>query len=171
LATGAHPRVQEIPGLEKRRALTAWEVLAGEKDITGPCLVLGAGLVGCETADYLSQRGMEVILVEVLPEISRGADGDTKAYFAMRFQKNHVKVYTGTELRRMEGKSAILKRGDEDIRVHAETVIFGVGAEPEDGLFDRLKALGLSVVKVGDCMKPRSILEAVKEGYQVGMNV
>ncbi len=171
LATGAHPRPQEIPGLEKSRTLTAWEVLAGEKDMTGPCVVLGAGLVGCETADYLSERGMEVILVEVLPEISMGADGDTKAYFGMKFQKNNVTVYTATRLQRVEGKQAVLKRGDEEIRVRAETVIFGVGAEPEDGLFDELTALGLSVVRIGDCVKPRNILEAVREGFEAGREI
>jgi 2,4-dienoyl-CoA reductase-like NADH-dependent reductase (Old Yellow Enzyme family)/thioredoxin reductase len=171
LATGAHPRSQDIPGLEKSRTLTAWEVLAGEKELKKTCLVLGAGLVGCETADYLSERGMKVILVEILPEIATGADADTKAYFDMRFQKNGVKVYTGTELRRVGKKTAVMQRGTEEIRIQFETLVFAIGAEPNDGLYDELVSSGTPVVKVGDCVKPRGILEAVQEGFQAGRSV
>ena len=171
LATGAHPRSQDIPGLEKSRTLTAWEVLAGEKELKKTCLVLGAGLVGCETADYLSERGMKVILVEILPEIATGADADTKAYFDMRFKKNEVEVYTNTELQRVEGETAIMRRGNEEIGVPVGTLVFAVGVEPNDGLYDELVSSGIPVVKAGDCGKPRGILEAVQEGFQAGRSV
>jgi NADPH-dependent 2,4-dienoyl-CoA reductase/sulfur reductase-like enzyme len=171
LASGASPRCVEIPGLRKNRSLTAWEVLAGKKEPKGDCLVLGAGLVGCETADTLSEKGVKVVVVEILPDIATGSDADTKTYFELRFQKNGVRVYRGTEVQRVEGKTAILKRGDEEIRLQAETVIFAVGAEPNDELHDELTASGKSVVKVGDCMKPRRILEAVKEGFEAGNHI
>jgi 2,4-dienoyl-CoA reductase-like NADH-dependent reductase (Old Yellow Enzyme family)/thioredoxin reductase len=171
LASGASPRCVEIPGLRKNRSLTAWEVLAGKRAPKGNCLVLGAGLVGCETADYLSEKGVKVVVVEILPEIATGADADTKTYFDLRFQKNGIKVYTGTEVQRIEGKNAILKRGDEEIRLQADRVIFAVGAEPNDGLFEELTALGPSVSKIGDCVKARTILDAVREGFEAGRNV
>lgn len=168
LATGAKPRTLDIPGLERSRAVTAWEVLSKEKGPEEPCLVLGAGLVGCEVADYLSDKRKKVILLEILPEIAMDADADTKTYFSLRFQKKGVKVYTRTELMRVDGKTATLKQGNEEIRVPVETVVFAIGAEPNDGLYDEFMSLGLSVVKIGDCVKPRTILEAVKEGFQAG---
>jgi NADPH-dependent 2,4-dienoyl-CoA reductase/sulfur reductase-like enzyme len=168
LATGAHPRSQDIPGLEKACTTTAWEILSGEKDPKGPCLVLGGGLVGCETADYLSEKGEKVILVEILPEIATGSDADTKTYFSLKFQKNAVKVYTDTELRRVDRKTAILQKGNEEIKIQVETVVFAVGAEPNDGLYNELISSGSSVIKVGDCVKPRTLLEAVQEGFKAG---
>jgi len=171
LASGAHPRSLAIPGLDKSRAVAAWEVLAGEKDPQEPCLVLGAGLVGCETADYLSEKGKKVILVEVLPEITMDSDGDTKAYFNMRFRKNNVTVYVGTELRRMDGKTAFLQKGTEETRVETETIIFAVGALPNDELYDKLVSSGLKVVKVGDCVKPRRLLNSVQEGFEAGRTI
>lgn len=171
LATGAQPRSQHIPGVEKIRTMTAWEILSGEKEPEGVCLVLGAGLVGCETADHLGERGMRVILVEVLPEIAAGADADTKTYFNMRFKEKGVEVYTGTELLGMERELAVLKQGSEKIRVQIGTLVFAVGAEPNDGLYDELVRAGIKVVKVGDCVKPRGILEAVREGFEAGRNV
>lgn len=171
LATGAKARALNIPGLENSFTVTAWEVLSGEKDPKGPCLILGAGLVGCETADYLSEQGRDVIIVEVLPETATGVDADTKTYFSLRFQKKGVKVHTGTELRRVERKTAILEKNKEEMRIPVETVVFAVGAEPNEGLYAELMSSGLSKVRVGDCVQPRSILEAVQEGFQAGRGI
>ena len=167
-ALGARPRLLEIPGLETNPSSTAWQVITEEAELQQPVLVLGAGLVGCETADQLSEQGKKVILVEVLPEIATGGDADTKAYFTLRFQKNGVRVYTGAELKRVEGKTALIQRGNEETRARVETVVFAVGAEPNDDLCDELISSGLPVVKVGDCVEPRTILEAMTEGFQAG---
>ena len=175
LAAGAHPREISIRGLEKERMISAWEVLGSKGDIREPILVLGAGLVGCETADLLSETGRKVIIAEVLPEIAPGQDGDTKAYFSLKFKKNGVEVLTGVELRSVEAEKAILQRGSEELRVQVGTVVCAVGAEPntlplspanggEGGVRGK-------VIKIGDCVQPRTILEAVREGFQAGRSV
>ncbi|RPJ03806.1 MAG: hypothetical protein EHM36_11745, partial [Deltaproteobacteria bacterium] len=171
LATGARPAILHIPGVEKSEALTAWDVLSQARKAEGPCLVLGAGLVGCETADFLSEQGKKVVLAEVLPETATGADGDTKAYFNLKFQKNHIEVYTSTALLRVEGKTAVLKRGDEEMKIEVETVIFAVGATPETGPDSELLSSIPTVIKVGDCVKSRTILDAVREGFDAGRSV
>ncbi len=170
LAAGSKPRVFEIPGLAASRSLTAWDILSGKKDAKPLCLVLGAGLVGCETADFLAEQGKKVILVEVLPEMCVGADGDTKAYFNLRFQKHGVKVFTSTELYRVEGKTAVLRHGKDETRIEIGDVIFAVGALPEE--VDKAYASSVPVVlKVGDCVKPRNILESVREGFDAGRSI
>ncbi len=171
LATGARPRTFDIPGLEKSRALTAWDVLSEAKKVEGPCLVLGAGLVGCETADFLSEKGKKVFIVEVLPEMAAGADGDTKAYFDLKFRKKNVKVYTSTRLVKLDGKTAILKHRDDEIKVEAETVVFAVGAAPDEGPDSEFLSSIPKVIKVGDCTKPRIIMDAVQEGFDAGRSI
>ena len=169
--------------------ISAWEVLGSKGDIRETILVLGAGLVGCETADLLSETGRKVIIAEVLPEIAPGQDGDTKAYFTLKFKKNGVEVLTGVELRSVEAEKAILQRGSEELRVQVGTVVCAVGAEPDDELYKELASSGLKVIpltlplfpanggeggvrgkviKIGDCVQPRTILEAVREGFQAG---
>jgi NADH dehydrogenase FAD-containing subunit len=128
-------------------------------------------LVGCETADLLSDRGEQVHLVEILPEIACDADKDTKSYFDIRFQTKGVAVHTGASLVRMEGQTAIIRRGDEEIRIGARTVVFSVGARPEDSLSEKLIATGIEVIKAGDCVKPRRILDSVREGFLAGTRV
>ena len=171
MATGSKPRTFDVPGLEPSRALTAWDVLSGKKETEHLCLVLGAGLVGCETADFLADQGKKVIVVEVLPEMCAGADGDTKAYFSLRFQGHRVRVYTSTELLRVEGKMAVLKQGKEETRVDIGTVVFAVGAVSEPGVDEAYASSVPAVIKAGDCIKPRNILESVREGFDAGRSI
>jgi len=103
--------------------------------------------------------------------IATDGDADTKAYFTLRFQKKNVKVFTETELKRIEGKTAVIQRGNEAIRLPVETVILAVGAEPNDGLCDELSSSGFSVVKVGDCVEPRRIIDAMAEGFRAGRTI
>jgi 2,4-dienoyl-CoA reductase-like NADH-dependent reductase (Old Yellow Enzyme family)/thioredoxin reductase len=171
LAAGAYPRKYKVNGLEEGRMISAWETLRGRGDLREPVLVLGAGLVGCEAADQLSEAGKKVILVEVLPEIASGGDADTKAYFNSKFKKNGVEVFTGSNLDRVENNIAILQRGKEEIQVQVGTVVCAVGADPNDELSHELLSAGFSLIKIGDCDQPRTILEAIQEGFEVGRSV
>jgi len=112
-----------------------------------------------------------VILVEVLPGIATDGDADTKAYFTLRFQKNGVKFYTEAELKRVEGKTAVIRQGNEEIRLPVGSVILAVGAESNDGLYEELSSSGLPVLEVGDCREPRRIIDALAEGFRAGRTV
>ncbi len=171
LAVGAHPRRLKIKGLEEERMISAWEILRGKGNIQEPILVLGAGLVGCEAADLLSEAGKKVIVAEILPEIGTGGDADTKAYFNLKFKKNGIEVFTDSNLTKIEGNIAVLQRGKEEIRLQVGTVVCAVGADPNDELYKELVSAGFSVIKIGDCIQPRTILEAIQEGFQAGRSV
>jgi 2,4-dienoyl-CoA reductase-like NADH-dependent reductase (Old Yellow Enzyme family)/thioredoxin reductase len=171
LATGSRPLMLTVPGLAADRSMNAWDVLGGAALPEGPCLVVGAGLVGCETADFLSEAEEKVTVIELLPEIAGDADKDTKAYFDIRFREKGISVHTGVTLVRMEGEQAVIRKGDEERRVAARTVVFSVGAKPETALGEELAAAGVEVIMAGDCVKPRRILDSVAEGFLAGNRV
>jgi NADPH-dependent 2,4-dienoyl-CoA reductase/sulfur reductase-like enzyme len=171
LAVGAHPRKIRVKGLGKERMIPSWDILRSKGDPREPILVLGAGLVGCEAADLLSEAGKKVVLVEILPEIATAGDADTKAYFTLKFKNNKVEVFTGATLLRVEGNTAVLQREKDEIRVEVGSVVAAVGAESSDGLLEELVSAGLSVIKIGDCLQPRTLLEAVQEGFQTGRSI
>ena len=75
------------------------------------------------------------------------------------------------ELLRVEGRSAVLKRGNEEMKIEVGTVVFGVGAVPDAGPDSKLLASIPKVIKVGDCVKPRRILDAIQEGFDAGRNI
>jgi 2,4-dienoyl-CoA reductase-like NADH-dependent reductase (Old Yellow Enzyme family)/thioredoxin reductase len=171
LAAGARPRILAVPGLTAERSMTAWDVLGGAAIPEGPCLVVGAGLVGCEAADFLSEAEEKVTVVELLPEIAGDADKDTKAYFDIRFREKGVSVHTGATLVRMEGEQAVIRKGDEEFLIEARTVVFSVGAKPDTALGEELAAAGVTVIAAGDCVAPRRIMDSVREGFLAGNRV
>ena len=70
LATGSIPVIPSIPGLIKEEAVTARDVLGGKVHPAGRVAVVGGGLVGCETAEFLAQKGNQVILLEGEDELA-----------------------------------------------------------------------------------------------------
>ena len=66
IATGSTAIVPKIPGVEKRNVLKAVDLLLGKVTAEDTVVVAGGGLVGCETALYLAERGKKVTIVELL---------------------------------------------------------------------------------------------------------
>jgi len=170
-ATGARPRPIDLPGLDALPSMSAWEAVAKTAVPVSPCLVVGGGLVGCEAADHLSESGLKVILVEVLPKIASDGDADTQAFYNMKFDRNDVTVHTATQIVRFQGHAAILEKEGAQITAPVESVVLAVGAEPVGELYEELAATGISSVRIGDCVAPRRILDAVHEGFEAGCAV
>jgi len=109
--------------------------------------------------------------VEILPGIASDGDADTQAFYDMKFAKNKVTAYTATRIERIDRHAAVLEKDGETITVPIESIVLAVGAESIDSLSEELAAAGISCVKIGDCVTPRRILDAVHEGFQAGCAV
>ncbi|GAH87143.1 unnamed protein product, partial [marine sediment metagenome] len=72
VATGAVPIIPDIPGIDGKNVATAIDVLTWNKETGQSVVIIGGGLIGCETAEFLSQKGKQVTIVEMLPSV--GAD-------------------------------------------------------------------------------------------------
>lgn len=68
LAIGAHNMDFLIP-VENSNVVSSWDILNGQ-EVSGKCVVLGGGLVGAETAEYLANKGLEVSIVEMMNKIA-----------------------------------------------------------------------------------------------------
>ena len=69
MATGARPQTIEVSGVDRDHVVNAWDVLAGNVQTGKKVAVIGGGLVGCEVADFLAEKGHEVTIIEMLPQI------------------------------------------------------------------------------------------------------
>ena len=63
LAMGVIPRIPDIPGINETNIVIAEDVLEGKAEVGGEIIVIGGEMVGCETADYLADRGKKVTLI------------------------------------------------------------------------------------------------------------
>jgi dihydrolipoamide dehydrogenase len=142
LASGSAPRT--IPGFEidGRLVLSSDEVLSMER-LPGTAVVIGGGAVGCEFASMMSDLGVQVTILEVLPKLLPGCDKDVVDVVTRSFEKRGIDVKTGVSVNGHEpqnGTTTVWYGDSEQLTVDA--VVVSVGRRP---LSDRLVADGTGV--------------------------
>ena len=133
VATGAVHST--IPGFETdgEQVLNAWEMLS-LKSLPLSMLILGGGVSGCELGEFLARVGVEVTIVELLPQLLPGLEADLSKELTMAFEKLgiHIRVGTrATRLRRETGKVTMTVEGSAGPEeLSAERLFVTVGKRP-----------------------------------------
>ena len=170
LASGALPAVPGIPGIDGDNVFDAREVLLGGADVAESAVVLGAGYVGMEAADYLVSHGVGVTVLEMqaLPPVGKHtAHG---YWLHRRLKESGGALILGAAVVRVEPDAVVYTCEGEERRVEpAPMVITALGAAPEKTLVDTLEGSGVPFEVVGDASEPRRLLEAVHEGHAAGL--
>ena len=140
------------------------------------CVIIGGGLVGCETAVWLARKGVQVTLVEALPALmSAGAPVPTPNLLMMldMLPGNGVAVYTGAKFAGWkDGVATIIDAEGKEQTVEAETVVQAVGYTPNNALYTALEAEStVPVWNIGDSKVPANVMEAVRAGWFVAKNI
>jgi pyruvate/2-oxoglutarate dehydrogenase complex dihydrolipoamide dehydrogenase (E3) component/rhodanese-related sulfurtransferase len=114
-------------------------------------VIIGTGFIGLEVCENLKNLGMEVTLVERLPQVTPGLDPDMAIYVEEHIQKNGVQVFTGVSATRIEEDKVVLEDGRE---IKAELVVLSVGVKPNTELAKKagVKVGVTKAIKVNDEM-------------------
>jgi 2,4-dienoyl-CoA reductase-like NADH-dependent reductase (Old Yellow Enzyme family)/thioredoxin reductase len=172
IATGGNPLKIPFSGIELTRLLMAADILEGVEQVQTPtAFVVGGGLVGLETADYLVARGVQVTLVEMLPDVGTDMDVLAKAVLLGRLKRRGVALHTRTRVTEFTKKEAIAQQNGSAIRFPIETVVMAVGVRSNCDLIDALKNDDIEMYVIGDALKPRKALDAIWEGFDVALNL
>jgi len=146
IATGAVQNVPPIENLDSQNWMTSLNYYAGLQSVTGNrVLIVGAGLIGLETAATLAEEGKEVVCVDPLPEVAQ----DMEPIF---------RKILFTKLTNMSNVS---------IRTSTLVVLIAAGTKPENTLATELKEWSGQVIIIGDAHKPANIEKAFAEGISV----
>ncbi|HON58220.1 MAG TPA: FAD-dependent oxidoreductase [Smithella sp.] len=172
LACGAYPATPPIPGLDSEIVADAREVLIGKVELKSPAVILGAGYVGMETADYLLSQGIEVTVLEMQtapPVNSLAAHG---YWLHKRIRRGGGRLFFGAKVIGVEKGRVIycLPEGEKKSE-QASLVITAMGAKSENQMEEGLKKLQIPYRIIGDARSPRRILEAIHEGYKAGSEI
>ncbi len=130
VATGARPRV--LPGLEpdKKLVWTYFEAMNPDK-MPKSLLVVGSGAIGIEFASFYKTMGAEVTVVEVLPQILPVEDAEIAAFARKQFEKQGIKVMSGTKVTKLDKKAdsvvATIDDGKKPVQIEVDRVISAVG--------------------------------------------
>jgi len=180
LATGGVPVIpKEIPGSDGKNVVTAWDVLTGQM-LAGPqILVLGGGVVGCETADFLAHPvddlrpgGNRVTVIEMLDNVALDERSSWRSLLIQRLRAKGVGIITGAKVVEIlpDGVKYIQAGLEKAIR-GMDTIVVAMGTTRNDALVERLRGVSRHLLVVGDAKEPRRALEAIAEGDEIGRTI
>ena len=174
VATGATAMIPPVEGLrDNPKVGTATEYLLGNFQAEGNVLVIGAGLVGCETALDLAHKGSKITLVEMLHKIV--AKDEINANNEMRLNdflgKADIDLNLNTAVKRIEDNQAILEKDGKEFAVEFDNILVAAGMKSNNTLVDDLYDYFEEVYVIGDADHPGKIMEAVHQGYAIANNM
>jgi len=167
VATGSQPIRLPVAGSDESHVVTALDVLKGSCLPGEHILVVGGGLVGCETAEFLGEQGKEVCLIEMMDDIAQDVEPRARLLLVERLKGLGVDIITGCKLCSIGHDGAILDKRGQDLIIHADTVVLAVGSRADNELAMKLRKGGWVVYPIGDCGTPGNIKEAVHQGFRV----
>lgn len=170
VATGGMPVVPPIKGLNQY--LLASDVLLGKVETGKNVLIVGGGLVGAETAEYLGYHGVKVTLVEMLPQIAKDGESAPNSFLLQNLDKFGVNIYTSASVDEITADVIKLKTLNGEVLLHdVDSIIVAAGFRPNhetDALLSQYKG---EVITVGDARKVKNGLYNLREAYEAGLSI
>lgn len=167
VATGAEPVIPPIPGIRGDMVHKACDVLIKGGVEGENIVIIGGGLVGCETALMLEQQNKRVIIVEKLEKLlaeSNHAAVNNETLSRMLGSSKIISCTGASAEAVEEGKIRICK-GGEKLEYTCDAVILAVGYRPDHSLEEALKGKIPHVVAIGDHVKSGKVLDATHQGF------
>lgn len=176
VAVGAHAAIPPVQGVDRDSAVTAWQVLLNEvKVMAGNILVVGGGIVGCETCEFLmhqSRGAMRITMIEMMDEIGAGMVVNNKVPAMKRLAALGIQMKTGTKLVSVgEGCAVVESNGQQTTLPGITQIIFACGSTPDKALYEEIKDQFGKVFLIGDALTPRQALEAVREAWEAAASL
>jgi 2,4-dienoyl-CoA reductase-like NADH-dependent reductase (Old Yellow Enzyme family)/thioredoxin reductase len=165
VATGSELAVPDMPGVDGLNVVAAQTLLAKRMQFVGErMVVIGGGMLGLETAEYLAAQGNIVTVLKRYKTISRRLEPLYRDYLLRKLREEGVEIITGVEVEEITGSGVVLRDGQGGRRlIPADRVVMARGVRPSDNLARELE--DLHPVVVGDALQPRKIIDAVREGF------
>ncbi|MEF2836565.1 MAG: NAD(P)/FAD-dependent oxidoreductase [Oscillospiraceae bacterium] len=170
VAVGAHDLLLPIPGADGANVVSSWDVLAGKAEVSGHCAVIGGGLVGTETAEYLLEKGCSVSVIEMMDKIANGESSTILPTIMADFKAHNVQQYVNTKVSAIEAGCVKAIQGEEEITIPCDMVVMAVGSRKN--VFD-VEGVTVPIYYAGDCSGERtaSIAEAIRGGYKAANEI
>ncbi|MFC1915004.1 FAD-dependent oxidoreductase [Chloroflexota bacterium] len=172
LATGIHPLIPDIPGLDKAHLVHAGDILEGREKAGNPVVVIGGEVVGCETAEFLAEQGKRVTVTRRGPKMALGAGLRFRPLFLNRLREKGVTLMTSVKYDEVISRGLVIttKEGARQT-IEAATIVLAAGSVPEKKLYDDIEGKVPVVHLAGDCVEPRTIRSAIADGYRIGSTI
>lgn len=172
VATGVKPRVIDLPGPKDIPVLTAEDILEGKAEVGETVIVVGGGMVGCEVAELLAEKGKKATIVEMLAIPAADMETAHRRHMLNRLRKLGVPFMLQTKAVGVTRTGLIFStaEGRREVLI-GDTIVVAVRPKPNSYLYYSLREAIPEVHPVGDCSEPRSIAEALLEGFRAAQSI
>ena len=166
-AVGAHSAAPRIPGIDSVNVADAWRVLAGEQQVYGTVAVIGGGMVGCETAEYLAARGCKVSVIEMMDKIAAGESTTILPTLLENYKTYGVEQYPSHKVKEFRMDAVVCENKDgAEVTIPCDYIVLAMGARSNEFDAAALEAAGIPVCSIGDAAgKAADISNAIRTGY------
>ena len=180
VATGGKPTVPDIPGADGPRVTTYQEVLAGKvPTMPGRVVVIGGGMAGCETAEFMLQQGdhplvgrTSVTVIEALDAVATDTSPEGRVVLLERIRRKGIEIMVRTKVKEFLEDGVVVERdGREETIRGVERIVLCMGIGPVDELSAALADKVAEVHLIGDAKQPRRLYEAIREGRETAISI
>jgi 2,4-dienoyl-CoA reductase (NADPH2) len=200
VAEGAEPIMPNIPGADQPFVISSWEFLTNHTAVGKRVAVIGGGAVGMEVAMQAARIGTinpsvleflmfhkaetderlhelvrkgtkEVTIFEMLPKAGQDVGKSSRWVWLHDLREREVRILTSAKVEAIEPDGVVYTVEGETKKEPFDSVIMAVGSKPRTALSDALKQAGIPFRGIGDCNKPRLIIDAVHEGYLAAVDL
>ena len=200
VAAGANPILPDIPGIDDKNVIQSWDVLAGRVGVGENVIIIGGNAVGLETALYLANQGTlspdilyflmtshaesvetltqlldkgnkEVTVVEMTKKVGKDIGLTTRWTVMGELRRLGVNILAGTKAVGIKADGMEVEREDGSDFLPADSIVIAAGSKSENNLVREIESLVPEVYTVGDAKEPRNALDAIREGFLVGLKI
>ncbi|MBO5718294.1 MAG: dihydrolipoyl dehydrogenase [Bacteroidales bacterium] len=144
ICSGSEAFVPPIPGLQE-----AGDVIVTNREILSlreqpkELVVIGGGVIGMEFASFFNNLGTKVTVIEMLPEILGGLDGEISAMLRAMYAKKGIAFNLRCKVVGIEGNTVVYEDPEgKTQRVSGDKILVSVGRRAN------IKGLGLENIGV-----------------------
>jgi 2,4-dienoyl-CoA reductase (NADPH2) len=172
VATGRTVPQPDIPGADKGNVVSVIDVLTCAREVGDRVLIVGGGRSGCETADFLNLQGKQVTILEKGHRVGIELGPTSRWTYILRFISAGVRMERAAEVTRITEKGVEVSRNGATEFFAGDTVVLATGTKPNNKLYSQLKGTFAGrLEKIGDCVEPHGIAEAIETGFLVATSL
>lgn len=172
IATGSKPIIPKIQGVDNPNVVTAHDILMGKINVGKNVAVIGGGLVGAETADYIAQNGSKVSIIEMLPEIAMEGEHNPTYYLLERLRKHNVEFFVNSEVHEIGENFVSYSTYGETHRIkNVDQVVLATGVKSYKPYAEDLNCENCRILYIGDAKEAREGYHDIQEAYELAQNV
>ncbi|MBI2364751.1 MAG: FAD-dependent oxidoreductase [Deltaproteobacteria bacterium] len=172
VASGSEIEHVSIPGIERNQVVIAHDILEEGSPCGERVVVIGGDRIGLVAAEYLASRGKQVTLMEAGKRLGEDVIATFKWRHAAWVKELQIQTLLNTHAKEITeaGVLAVDAQGAERL-VPADTVILALPRSPRQQLLTDLEFVCDELYVIGDAVKPRSMHNAIREGYLIGIRI